>query len=204
MAFTITNLYEMIGAPMVAMIQGETLAAQATAEFIETVGFVASSNPQADEFGKLRMVTFSYQKQDINGQAEIVEMQLPVLSLIPIPLLHIAEAEIEFGVKITDVVQINSKSQFKSSQNNNYPLNVGLSNIQGAITTPLKFETQTNTDVQMNVKVKVAQADIPEGLKQLFRIFDVSMQASAPAPIQSSTGNGGGTSSTNNGGNSTV
>lgn len=204
MAFTITNLYEMIGAPMVAMIQGETLAAQATAEFIETVGFVASSNPQADEFGKLRMVTFSYQKQDINGQAEIVEMQLPVLSLIPIPLLHIAEAEIEFGVKITDVVQINSKSQFKSAQNNNYPLNVGLSNIQGAITTPLKFETQTNTDVQMNVKVKVAQADIPEGLKQLFRIFDVSMQASTPTPVQSSTGNGGATSSTNNGGNSTV
>lgn len=203
MPITITNLYEMIAAPMVAMIQGETLAAQATAEFIETVGFVANATPQADEFGKLRMVTFSYQKQDINGQAEVVEMQLPVLSLIPIPLLHISEGEIEFGVRITDVVQINSGSQLKSAQNNNYPLNLPLSNIQGAITTPLKFETQTNTDVQMNVKVKIAQADVPEGLKQLFRVFDVSMQASLATPVQNPTGNGN-TSGNNSGNNSTV
>lgn len=199
MPITITNLYEMIGAPMVAMIQGETLAAQATAEFIETVGFVASASPQPDVYGKLRMVTFSYPKQDINGEIQIVEMQLPILSLIPIPLLHIEEGEIEFGVKITDVVEISSSSRLYSATNAAYPLNVPLSNIQGMISTPLKFDTQTNTDVQMNVRIKVAQADIPEGLKQLFRVFDVSVQASLPTQIPNTTGSGTGTTNSNSG-----
>lgn len=191
MPLTITNLYEMIGAPLVAMVQGESLAAQAAAEFIETVGFVPPAGSPTDNYGKLRMVTFSYLKQDINGQAEVVEMQLPVLSLVPIPLLQIAEGEIEFGVKITDVVKVSSHSRLRSGTLSAYPLNLPLSHIQGMVATPLKFESQTQTDVQMNVKVKVRQADIPEGLKQLFRVFDVGVQQGSPQNTQTDpdTGN---------------
>ena len=202
MPITTTNLYEMIGAPLVAMIQGETLAAQATEEFIETVGFVSDPNAESDEYGKLRMVTFSYQKQDINGAAETVEMQLPILSLIPIPLLHIAEGEIEFGVKITDVITTSSGSNLRSIANNNYALNLPTSQIQGIVSTPLKFatQTQTQTDVQMNVRVKVAQADIPEGMKQLFRVFDVGVQSSVARlpPPPDNTGNNSDTNADTN------
>ena len=64
--FTQIPVYQLIGAPLSAMVQAEALAAQASAEFIEAVGFSKNSNTPADSFGHIKTVSFTYKQQNVN------------------------------------------------------------------------------------------------------------------------------------------
>ena len=95
---------QLIAAPMVAMVEGETIAAKATKEFIETVGFKNSSSLNANDLGELAMVTFKYFKSNADFTQVEETVSVPILSLFPIPLLQIKNAEIEFGLDLTSKI----------------------------------------------------------------------------------------------------
>src|SRR5262249_43715001 len=100
----ILNLYQLIGAPLLAVVQAETQAAQVSAQFIKHVGFErrpslstdAATNITGDRdleegghFGDLKMVKFRHQVRDGQGRSETRQIDVPALSLFPIPLLQV-------------------------------------------------------------------------------------------------------------------
>ena len=175
------NFYQLLGAPLVAIIQAETQAAQATAEFIERVGF--DKKPEkggTGEFGDLRLIHFKYQKTGFDGIIQTYEVSVPLLSLVPIPALQIKNAELDFFVKITDMQstemagsmadEATNKGNFLSNARLEFKASMGrMSGTQS---------TQHSSEMQMRVKVNVEQADIPAGLSHLFRIMDDSISNS--------------------------
>jgi hypothetical protein len=100
-------LYQIIGAPLLALVQGEAQAAQATARFIQEIGF-ESSQDEPLQFGRLKTVTFRYSKTSVGGTISQLEVEIPVLSIVPIPTLQIREAEIDFSVEITSIVKLDA------------------------------------------------------------------------------------------------
>ena len=71
-------LFEIIGAPLIAIVQAQAQAARATVEFIEKVGFVeeeASADAEV-KVGALRMAEFNYVKPDENGERGVIERLL--------------------------------------------------------------------------------------------------------------------------------
>lgn len=159
---------DILAGPIIAMIQADTIAAQASAEFIENVGFV---NGQAnDNFGNMRMVTFTYQKQNIGEAPQTVTLQVPLLSLIPIPLLQVKDANVEFGVEITDMQSTgNAQSRVRTTTGNLSYLDGNRTAMQAIV------REHTDTKIQMKLSINVAQADIPIGLARLFQVMDGSI-----------------------------
>jgi Protein of unknown function (DUF2589) len=172
---------EMIGAPLNAIIQGETIAAQASADFIQTVGFVPDG--VTDSFGSLRMISFEFERksESTQGATETAIMRVPLLSLIPIPLLQVKNATIEFGLNITDFV-----SSQASSGNAQGKIAGKEFSFVGAVKPRVKVLPQpiptkstttqdTTTKVDLQMKLNIVQADIPSGLAKLFSAFEAAM-----------------------------
>ena len=99
-------LFQILGGPLVALVQAEAQAAKTTAEFVETVGFIADPKERmAGRLGTLRMVAFGYQKADEDGKLVEFQVQVPALALFTIPSLSIKNATVDLATKVSDVYQ---------------------------------------------------------------------------------------------------
>ncbi|MCK5002571.1 MAG: DUF2589 domain-containing protein [Gammaproteobacteria bacterium] len=175
--------HQIIGSPLLAMVQGQAQAAQATAEFIERIGFKqvkAKDGAEGDNLGELRMVTFSYQKPDDAGNPQTYEIEIPLLSLIPIPGIQIKEGELEFNIKVNDIQSSNISTALNSpnAEEGDWlsPSRVEFRAAMGQMKT--STSGKQSSELQMKVKMKVEQAEIPAGLSQLFRLMDQSINSS--------------------------
>lgn len=101
------DLGELIGSPLAALVQAEARAAMTTAEFIEEVGFRVEENESdgAKRDPRLRMARFRYTKPGVNGEPAEFTVEVPLLSLMPIPALQIKEATVGLVARITDLVK---------------------------------------------------------------------------------------------------
>lgn len=145
--------HEIIGTPLRAIIEGETLAAQATAQFIKEIGFFDGKNE--DDFGSMRMVTFSYEKTDEEGNIVIATIQVPLLSILPIPMMQIKQTDLDYNISITSIEDDKATETKKLRtifrENNN-------------------GETSQSYNIKINMQVE--QSDIPVGLSKMFNIME--------------------------------
>lgn len=210
-----TSLYQLLGAPLFALIEAERYAAHATAEFIKEMGFEQSEPPKGKvtsgsdlprrELGKLRTLSFKQKRTTSEGQAAMFTVEVPLLSILPIPALQIKEAELEFFVKIVGLdtqatvppkVQLSANktgAKVATSQENNeektsIPTESSLVSVRephlnmkamlgrGHPAHPLS--PNSAFDMQVHIKIKVAQADPPAGLSRLFNLMEESISIS--------------------------
>ena len=167
--------HQLIGAPLVALIDAEAHAARASAEFLQSVGFIRSPGVAEDSFGHLRTVTFTYLKQDVNGADVTEEIELPLLSLLPIPLLQIKDASLEFELKVTEIEQ--ERGKIDKSERRVV--------LKGAYSSQRSAESKVNSEATVKIRINVAQSDIPVGLTKLFQIMDLGT-ASRPTKREQS------------------
>ncbi len=181
-------MYQLIGAPLQALIQAEALAAQASAEFIETVGFVKDENTPEGSFGKVKTVTFTYKKQNVNGAIETAELTLPVLSLIPIPLLHIQDATLEFNMQLSEEETFEGDNTEAVGNEVNEPVfSPQTTYLQDNSVSYKGTFVPQNADISqkidLKIKINVAQADVPVGLAKLFQAMDLAVMSGKPASV---------------------
>lgn len=164
-------LYQIIGAPLLALVQGETQAAQATARFIQEIGFDPSeaegSETDSVQYGSLKVVTFRYSKTSVGGNVTQLEIEIPVLSIIPIPALQIREAEVDFSVEINSIVELDAPTAI------NVPKISGQdSSLEPKMVAFKAGLARQDSKSAMKINIKVGQADTPVGLLTLFRVLD--------------------------------
>ncbi len=191
------SFYQLLGAPLYALIEAESYAADATAQFIERVGFEAGQTdpkqPRAD-MGKLRTISFTQERRDAEGRAASYKVEVPLLSILPIPAMQIREAELDFYVRIVDTIiedrprrtQNGAEQPDPSSEDGPKPTAPGLiadsrridfKTMMGRGQTTGTSSSQSAFDMQVHVKIKVAQADIPSGLSRLFNLMEQSISS---------------------------
>ena len=91
----------LIGAPMTAAVEAQALAAQSSIDFIRSIGFESDGDDTA--FGPVRQVAFTYsQRNTEDGTDRTVTLNVPLLTVVPIPYLRIDELTIDFTSKITE------------------------------------------------------------------------------------------------------
>ena len=191
------SLYELIGAPLMALVDAESQAAKATAHFIKSMGFEPEDQPpttaeqeaRPENFGNLKMVTFRYQRRDAQGQPQMFKVEVPLLSLIPIPALQIKDAELEFFAKVIDypkVAQPSRKPAVESRQAGEESMSemeqadkYDIMHLPGRdlkATFGNEYSADSagrsrKLDMQIKMKIKMEQADIPAGLGSLFNLM---------------------------------
>lgn len=88
--------------PCDPVVAGFSLKMRDHCQIIERIGFTTDSGI-ADDLGRLRMVSFRSESTTDEGDRETRVVEIPLLSLVPIPSIEITEADFEFLVKITDI-----------------------------------------------------------------------------------------------------
>lgn len=153
----------LIGAQFSALVEAEIIAAEQTSEFIEQVGFEKREDGQL----ALRMVTFQMERRDSDNVARPHIIQIPALTLIPIPLLTIDSATIDFSVVVEKVLKV-------KETNNTIPHR--FNSLRRKLDTRLarNHGHSANINADMNVSVKLAQGPLPLGYEKLLNIADLS------------------------------
>lgn len=190
----VMELQQLIAGPLIATIEADALSAQKYLDYLMRVAF-ESFNPVTGETGKLRMLTFTYNEQDVNGSSK-KNVSIPLLTLIPLPLLHVEEADFDFDIKILDALSENVEEKFsvengesvKQPQSTGFKMRASL-----APQREVKDNLQQSLSANMKVKVKMRQADMPAGLSNLLHLTANNVQvedAEAEEEINSNTEGG--------------
>jgi Protein of unknown function (DUF2589) len=191
------ELHELLGSTMVAVVQADALAAKATLEYVETVGFVAPAGEDGDAAdettagGRLRMASFRYRKRDETNEVTDFVAEVPVLSLVPIPALQVKDATFSFAIKIDAITKATdgpAPAAAPAVQPGPTPRLVEWLQPTRTklIARPAAASGARTEEIRsahhMEVKVTMAQADVPVGLERIFDLMDQAIQdRKAPA-----------------------
>jgi hypothetical protein len=143
------------------------------------------------------MVTFKSQKRLADGSHRNFKVEVPLLSLLPIPALQIKDAELEFFARI---VEFPKKSQAaikpkadgdKDEADAGTPTEdkkaeeFGIFRLPGrdlkATFAPTSggnsASSRPRLDMEIKIKIKMEQADIPAGLGSLFNLMQENISS---------------------------
>ncbi len=183
-------LFQIIGAPLLAIVQAEAQAAQTTLEYIEKVGFkpkeTETDGEEGADIGDLRMASFTYQKQDENGEYADFKASVPVLSLVPIPAIQVRDGSVNFAVKITDVKTETAKTTANpptsDAAKKRYVgwLQPARTELRASMASRTNSKTARKTEgtYQLDIEVNVERAEFPAGLTKILDIMDQAIKDS--------------------------
>jgi hypothetical protein len=166
----VMDLKQLIASPLIATLEADAMTTMSYVNFLKEVAFEADDN---GGLGKLRTFTFQYYQNDKGGKT-LKAVQIPVISLIPIPLLQIKEATFDFDIKILDSLTEASEQEFSFEKENPTPdSNEGTTSIRAALAPQSGKSSETkDSSLSSNMKINVVmhQADMPAGLANLLSL----------------------------------
>ena len=168
----VLSLSQLIGAPIRALVEAEAQSAAATAQFIRSVGFKPPDDAGLEEFGDLQMARFNTVRRGADGVEEAVEVQIPLLTLLPIPALQIRDATLDYVVK---VVQTEALPPARQHQGRTPGEGTSLSDevpatLRATFASEPRPGGRRSMDMLVKMKVRIEQADMPAGLARLINL----------------------------------
>ena len=184
----VMELQQLIAGPLVSTIEADTLSSRRYLEMLQLIAFEDVTEGDRN-IRRLRTLKFAYQETNVNGYRNKV-VSIPLVTLLPLPLLQIKEADFDFDINILDAVSSGTVESFdygegKIEQNNEnrrpFRLRASLAPKSGSASYSDKSEQQLSAN--MKVHVKMRQADMPAGLSNLLRLTAGNLQVEdAEAP----------------------
>ncbi|MEM6684922.1 MAG: DUF2589 domain-containing protein [Bacteroidota bacterium] len=165
----------MLGKPLTAVIDAQAAAALSTVDFINQVGLGGSDGKQ------VQYVEFKYTKL-VDGSPTNATLKTPLLTIVPIPFLRVADTTIEFNAKISSVTAIESSTsnQLNLSADLKLRWGIGRLNFKGSYSYQKKTSNsdESKRSYSMNVKINAVQEEIPAGLNRVLDILEESITES--------------------------
>ena len=173
----------LIGSPLNACIEAQAQAAKTSWEFIQNVGL--NVDKDSGEMSAIN-VSFSYNK---NG--ELVVLNIPILTVVPIPFLSIDKVVIDF------IANISASSSSMSSDSTSEDLSAGgkakgkigfgpfslsleaEANYSSKKDSKSSQDSQYSVEYTMNVHVEGGQSDMPAGLGVVLNILQGATNTAA-------------------------
>lgn len=169
----VLELQQLIAAPLVATIEADTMSAQKYLDYLTKIAF-DDCDPSTGKTGNLRTLAFSYTEQDSDGKTYQREVSVPLITILPLPLLHVEEADFDFDIKIIDALTEKFEESFSfdegtakdSGKQERMKMRASLAPRSGKH----EGELQQSLAANMKVKVKMRQSDMPAGLSNILHL----------------------------------
>ena len=186
---------ELLSGPLISTLEADFATAKRFVDFMQECGI--EENPEDPEgSARLKMLTFVYsQVNRQTGENEEFRVEIPVLSLIPLPLLQIEQAKFDFNIRVYSEVEYRSAAAEKGA------LTEGVESVEKRKKRPQtgqfkgfkarlsptvgrteSGEGSTTLDANMKVTVAMRQADLPVGLAHLMNFFHTMPSVSKLPP----------------------
>lgn len=151
------TLDQIIGLPLQSIVKSETLAAQATVDYIKNVGFNGTASDDPNDYGSLVMIHFNYKTTDDDGEIITTTFSVPLLSLVPIPLMQIQEANIDYTINIDSVDDKADSTEL-------------------VLNAKYASESERATgNYGIKIYIKLTQSETPAGISKMFEIMENSI-----------------------------
>lgn len=191
----VLELGSLFAAPLVSVIEADVLAAKEFTRFLYDFGFVTdgSEQPQGggDHLGALRTVSFTYKRPGPNGTLEDAVVQIPLLSLVPLPLLQVTDAEFTFNVRVLESESSTlgapppllerpggAPTPTESASGVAARPRIRAMLAQSPTDSPAQSgKRQSELDANMAVKLSMRQADVPAGISALLNLMSQSIHS---------------------------
>lgn len=160
-------LHQLLAAPIAELVRAEAIAATAFVDVVRSIGFTSAPTAempgQAEQspvlFGTLRMVSFQYSKQGADGSIVQMTMEVPLLSLIPLPIPVVQQAMFDFDVNMSTIA---------SPTNSTDVLEPGDAQVQVTLS-PVQTGKGAAAGNLMHVQLTVQKSDLPGGILNLLQ-----------------------------------
>ena len=164
---------ELVGAQVRALIEAELEGAEETWRFVEQVGFKRNEDGQLE----MQFLTFDMMRLDVDGKLRKHTVKIPILTLLPLPMLTIKEANINFDLTVERVLPTKQSPQ---PDRPNRPSDLTLiprktrAKLVTRVARTKKGPAETRTD--MTVSVRMGQSDLTLGIERLLNTADLGVQ----------------------------
>lgn len=166
------ELSTLFAAPLIALEEAGFSAARAFLDIVREYGFIQS---EGDQWGAFRYVSLTLHRAQGGDGSDLV-VEIPILSLIPLPLVEVKGAEMEFDVRLLGFSRTDRESDEDAGQSQSFDL------VQGKVppgpaAAPLKLlagfaANHEARESLMHVKLTVAPSDFPAGITSLLKIMN--------------------------------
>ena len=172
---------QLIGGPLKAACNAQTLLAKASSDFIKDVGLNADSGGNMSA----RTVDFSFNKpvQDPDGTTKLekVDLQVPLLAIVNTPSLSVKEVDVNFTMEVKSSTSSKTTSDTKAELTAHAKYNAGLFScdvtIHGSVANHSENGRKSDNSAKYDVKVVARDDGPPEGL---MKVLDMLNDAIAP------------------------
>lgn len=192
----------MIGGPLVAVINAQAQAAMSTVNFIKEVGFKKPTSEESagDDTSTEEpiYVTFKYPKElspyqpatpadptatppvpataAVPAVYETQQLQVPILTLLPIPFIRIDETTIDFNAKINSVEYRKTNTRLKVDASLEAKAGWLWGSAKLKVSTSFQRTTQqgntVNRTYSLAIHVKAVQDEMPAGMEKILGILE--------------------------------
>ncbi|MRR14804.1 DUF2589 domain-containing protein, partial [archaeon] len=192
----------MIGGPLVAVVNAQAQAAMSTVNFIKEVGFKKSKTEQGAGTDTATeepiYVTFKYPKElspyqpavpadpsatpPVAGSAavpakyETQELQVPILTILPIPYLRVDLVTIDFNAKINSVEYRKTDTSLKVDASLEAKAGWLWGSAKLKVSSSFQRTTQQGNTVDrtysLAIHVKAVQDEMPAGMEKVLGILE--------------------------------
>jgi hypothetical protein len=190
---------DLIGGPLTAACDSQIKLARATADFIQTIGFLP---PDQGGNQATRTATFRF-KRPVDappapaGQPagpiheEEVELVVPLLALVKVPALSITTVDISFDMEVKSSFSSHESTDMSASASADMKFGWGCFSatvhIQGSVASHKDQTRSSDNSAKYHVEVKAEDKGMPEGMARVLDILQSAVaprKVSAPAPVQ--------------------
>ncbi|MCF2593896.1 DUF2589 domain-containing protein [Bacteroides caecigallinarum] len=174
----------MIGGPLKACIEAQAMAAKTTWDFIQEVGL--NQNPETGEKSAVN-VAFSF-----NQNGRMVQLNVPLLTIVPIPYIAIHSIDINFKASISASSSSVSENSSSTSLDAGADITTGIkvgpfhmdakfnANYSSKKDSKATEESKYSVEYTMDIAVKAGQDSMPAGLAKVLELLGNSLDVSDP------------------------
>jgi len=200
----------MLGGPLIAAVNAQAQSAMTTVNFIKEVGFKKAGDdqdPTATETADPIYVTFKYFKEimpfvpaDPNAspptpaqpaQFEEQALEVPILTMLPIPYLRIDLVTIDFNAKINSVTYRKTDTSTKISSE----LEAKAGWLWGSAKLKVSASYQRNTQqgntvnrtYSLQIHMKAVQDQMPGGMERILSILEDAIRSTPTSALPPSS-----------------
>jgi len=180
---------DLIGGPLQAACDAQTLLANASANFIKDVGL--QSDPDGVYSARTVDFGFTRPKQEADGTVgqEEVKLEVPLLAILKTPALSVTEAEVNFTMSVSSSTSSESSSDASADLDATAQMNYGIFSckvhVHGHVATHSSNTRKSDNSAKYDVRVLARDDGPPEGL---MKVLDMLNGAIAPRAVGSSDG----------------
>ncbi|KVF19007.1 MULTISPECIES: DUF2589 domain-containing protein [Burkholderia] len=199
----VVDLQYLFAAPIEAVIEADFMAARQFVRYVREFGFVRKPSTGCEprelddsDFGELRMITFFYEQVLGKDKTEWRRVQVPVLSLIPLPLLEVKTATFDFGVRLLLAERVKASCAIPllpgdadDAAPRQYRWSAMLARGRPEAGGQTREDVSPFLEANIGAKVEVGQAGIPAGIGNLLALLGMNTQVGGAGT--QATGEGG-------------